>query len=314
MSGYDVVGDVHGQLAKLTGLLDVLGYVRTDGRWSHPQQRRLVFVGDVIDRGAHQRATLQLVRSVIDDGVARMVMGNHEWNAISYATPHRDEPERHLRSRTAHHVRQHEAFLADIDLDGDEHRSIVAWFRSLPLWLDLGGVRVVHACWSPDDIEVLTAHLVDGAVTDELLHLGNDRVSREYRAIEHVLKGPELPLEPALAYRDKDGAVRHHARYAWWSTGPMTLRERAQAMPGMTGADGSPHPGFDDRAVDPPVAAPEPNAGPIIVGHYWFTGTPTVLSDRVACVDYSAGKDGPLVAYRWSGEPTLTNDRFVSFA
>ena len=50
---------------------------------------------------------------------------------------------------------------------------------------------------------------------------------------------------------------------------------------------------------------------PVIVGHYWRTGTPTVISTKVACVDYSAAKGGPLVAYRWSGETELTSANLV---
>jgi len=44
---------------------------------------------------------------------------------------------------------------------------------------------------------------------------------------------------------------------------------------------------------------------PVFVGHYWLTGTPELLSNKVACVDYSVAKGGKLVAYRWDGEPTL---------
>ena len=51
---------------------------------------------------------------------------------------------------------------------------------------------------------------------------------------------------------------------------------------------------------------------PVIYGHYWETGTPTVSSPTTACVDYSAGKGGPLVAYRWSGESELADEHFVS--
>ena len=52
---------------------------------------------------------------------------------------------------------------------------------------------------------------------------------------------------------------------------------------------------------------------PVIVGHYWKSGTPAVLGPKAACVDYSAGKGGPLVAYQWSGETELTDEHFVSF-
>jgi hypothetical protein len=37
-----------------------------------------------------------------------------------------------------------------------------------------------------------------------------------------------------------------------------------------------------------------------------------LLHDQVACVDYSAGKGGPLVAYRFNGEPVLSASSFVS--
>ena len=47
-------------------------------------------------------------------------------------------------------------------------------------------------------------------------------------------------------------------------------------------------------------------------GHYWHTGTPEPTSEHTACVDYSAGNDGPLVAYRGSGEAVLVDENFVS--
>ena len=53
----DIVGDVHGELGALDALLDRLGYVR--GR--HPEGRRLVFVGDLIDRGPDSAGVLERV-------------------------------------------------------------------------------------------------------------------------------------------------------------------------------------------------------------------------------------------------------------
>lgn len=41
---------------------------------------------------------------------------------------------------------------------------------------------------------------------------------------------------------------------------------------------------------------------PVFFGHYWMQGAPVLQAEQMACVDYSAGKGGPLVAYRWSGE------------
>lgn len=53
------------------------------------------------------------------------------------------------------------------------------------------------------------------------------------------------------------------------------------------------------------------NGSPLFFGHYWLTGTPVLQSDHALCVDYSAGKGGPLVAYRFDGEAELTADHLV---
>jgi len=51
---------------------------------------------------------------------------------------------------------------------------------------------------------------------------------------------------------------------------------------------------------------------PVFFGHYWMRGAPDVQTPNAACVDYSAGKGGDLVAYRWSGERALDRLNFVS--
>ena len=49
---------------------------------------------------------------------------------------------------------------------------------------------------------------------------------------------------------------------------------------------------------------------PVFFGHYWLTGAPTLQSGRAACVDYSAGNGGPLVAYRFDAQPELSPEHF----
>ena len=83
---YDIIGDIHGRLDKLDALLRRLGYRERHGAWRHPD-RTAVFVGDLIDRGPHQVATVDRVRRMVDAGAALCVMGNHEFNAIAWTTP-----------------------------------------------------------------------------------------------------------------------------------------------------------------------------------------------------------------------------------
>ena len=86
-SGFDVIGDVHGHAAELTILLKRMGYQETNGVLRHPEGRRVVFLGDFIDRGPEIRRTLEIVRGMVEAGSALVVMGNHELNALHYTTP-----------------------------------------------------------------------------------------------------------------------------------------------------------------------------------------------------------------------------------
>lgn len=87
MTAYDIIGDVHGTAVKLEGLLRTLGYTEVDGAY-RLDGHQAVFVGDLIDRGDDQVRVLELVRAMVEAGTARVVMGNHEFNAIAWVTPH----------------------------------------------------------------------------------------------------------------------------------------------------------------------------------------------------------------------------------
>jgi protein phosphatase len=81
---FDVVGDVHGCRSELEALLGRLGYVVVrDGEGrpvdaSHPEGRRIVFVGDLVDRGPDSPGVLRLVMGMVGAGHALAVPGNHE--------------------------------------------------------------------------------------------------------------------------------------------------------------------------------------------------------------------------------------------
>ncbi len=75
----DIVGDVHGEWLALQNLLRHLGY---DGEGNHPQGRKLVFVGDLCDRGPESPAVLAWFKRAYEAGNALAVLGNHELNAI----------------------------------------------------------------------------------------------------------------------------------------------------------------------------------------------------------------------------------------
>lgn len=81
-----------------------------------------------------------------------------------YLRPHDDPTD----PDSAKNEKQHAEFLEQVT--GEERADYLAWFRTQPLWLDLGEIRVVHACWHAESISVLTDALGgDRIVLDEQL-------------------------------------------------------------------------------------------------------------------------------------------------
>jgi protein phosphatase len=86
---FDIIGDVHGCAGELEELLSKLGYEATASipggpslvsgvAYAHPEGRKAVFVGDLVDRGPRVLDTLRLVATMVDSGSALCVPGNHD--------------------------------------------------------------------------------------------------------------------------------------------------------------------------------------------------------------------------------------------
>jgi len=302
---YDIIGDIHGHSEKLINLLNKLGYRHRLGAWRHPD-RSAIFVGDFIDRGPGQLDTIGIVRSMVDAGTAQAVMGNHEFNAIAWHTPHPEFETGYLRRRGTKNRNQHKAFLAEVEHDPELHKEHIDWFLTLPLWLDLPGLRVIHACWHPGQMAAIEPVLQPGQpLNRELVVAASRRGSMEHRAVETLIKGIEIDLPPGHEFRDKGGHRRDNVRTRWWDATADTYRkaailalEQREALP--------------DTPIPKSAMLGYDGDKPVFFGHYWWTGIPGPLASDVACVDYSAGLGGPLVAYRWEGEAELEARGFVS--
>jgi len=304
---YDIIGDIHGHASRLEQLLERMGYERDADSWRHPD-RQAIFVGDFIDRGPEQIETYRLVRAMIDRGAALAVMGNHEFNAVAFKTPDPAQPGERLRPHTDKNRKQHSAFLDQVGEDSALHDEMIAWFKTLPLFLDLQGLRVVHACWHDDSFETLRPLLdhrqclVDEAWVDAACE-GTDA----YNAAETLLKGLEIPLPDGESFLDKERNERRHIRTRWWQRGGGTYRSVAM-MDETTRAT------LSDDPVPDHVLPGYTDDKPVFVGHYWLRGTPEPMSDRVACLDYTVTEPAPagkLTAYRWDAQFIMSSDRFV---
>ena len=316
-TGFDVVGDVHGYAEKLVGLLDKLGYELLDGAWQHPT-RQAIFVGDLIDRGPQQVRCVQIVRDMVAAGSAQIVLGNHEFNAIAWATPDPEVPGEYLRPHGgeygADNLKQHQLFLDQVGPGSPLHHELIAWFKTIPLWLDLGELRIIHACWNAECLRIVQRWVsASNSMTYPLIVEGTRQDSPEFIAVEVLLKGPEIPLPSPLHYLDKDGKRREKGRSQWWDVDATTLRRAVRIPRGAKMSDGQPFPELPDDEL-PATLQPYLDAVPVIFGHYWYEGKPAKVGPTAACVDYSAGNGGDLVAYQWnSGDKAISDEQFVAY-
>jgi hypothetical protein len=313
VQGFDIIGDIHGCAYLLEQLLDELGY-RVDpwsGVFKH-SSRKAIFVGDLIDRGPSQRQVLEIVKGMVDEDAAQIVMGNHEFNALAYGMQDPKSGE-YLRRHSAKNRLQHEAFLTQLTEAERDH--YLAWFRTFPLWLDLGKLRVVHACWHEPSIRLIEKRL-GGNRFKSLAELTkaatrSDSQRSLYRSVEVVLKGPELRLDryKAMPFKDKDGHERSEARIRWWKAGATTLCELAEIPSGSLTAHGQSYGELPEVTVSQRDRSFAYNGSvPVFYGHYWRRNEPLEHEDWTkftACVDFSAVKGGTMVAYRWNGESKI---------
>lgn len=299
----DIVGDVHGELGVLRQLMDRLGY---DSAGDHPERRRLVFLGDLCDRGPDSPGVIELVRTLRERERAQCILGNHELNVLRndmkegnawyFDEEHPGFEKERAHSRPAAKGHTYEHFL-----------------RSLPLVLERPDLRLVHASWDEaaaralrntggTAIELFERHerathdhleqsglaqeakvekeQYRAAITDEsatpplLTHLGRyDELKQIMNPVRVLTSGPErLTERPFFA----NGKWRMCDRVKWWD-------EYTDDVPVIVGhywriAD---HDGEPDEES---VSSGKPNLFAKYPAHAWIGA-----KQNVFCVDFSIG-------------------------
>lgn len=141
---FDIIGDTHGCYDELLELLAALGYVRTDeaGGWRHPQGRRVIFVGDLVDRGPGVLRVARLAMDLVAAEQGFCAPGNHD-NKLMRALDGRNV-------RIAHGLRETLDQIAALPTEEERaafSRDFRDFVRGLPpyLWLEDGHLVVAHA-------------------------------------------------------------------------------------------------------------------------------------------------------------------------
>ncbi|UVJ42647.1 metallophosphoesterase [Pseudomonas sp. LS1212] len=305
---YDLIGDVHGCAHTLEHLLDMLGYRRLGGVWRHPQ-RMALFLGDIIDRGPRIREALHIVHDMVEAGQARCIMGNHEFNALGWSTPAPPESgKQYVREHTPRHARLIEATLTQFAQHPGDWNDFLGWFYELPLFLDAGRFRLVHACWDASLIGQLRAHHPNGCFDEHFLQAAAIPGSFACTVFDRLLRGTDMRLPDGLTLTGGDGLTRAFFRTKFWEEDPQTYGDivfQPDALP--------------ERVASTPLSTSQKNAllrygvdePMLFVGHYWRSGKPAPIRPNLACLDYSAVLYGKLVAYRLDDETQIDPSKFV---
>ena len=288
----DVIGDVHGEIEALTSLLGHLGYA-ADGR--HADGRRVVFVGDLCDRGPDSPAVLDLVMGWVQAGRAQCVLGNHELNVLLGEPKH---------GNGWFFDRNHELangeFLHSKAATPERRAAWTSFLERLPLALVRDDLRVVHACWDEAALARLGPRLAGGAsyrsVYAELDKGARDllrasgisaRAAREVQAYRHMFKDRDaiVPMLPACAdeatllqnanpVKVVTSGLEGPSERPIWAGGRWRMTNRARWWNS-----------YRDRPA-------------VVMGHYWRRDARAEPAAVTGDWDYPLGDFGP---YEWMG-------------
>lgn len=301
---YDIIGDVHGHADQLRSLLNNMGYKQENNTFSHPA-RKAVFVGDFINRGPKIRETILLIRSMVENGSAYAILGNHELYAVLYYL--RDTEGKYYKKRIPKYQLQINQTLAEFEAYKEEFKNHLKWFRTLPMFLDFGKIRVVHAYWDNDNIAVLKEKIKGLRLKKSLLRevaLNGTEFSTRFW---ETCKGVDFQLPKDILIFDDKGHPHRSFRMKWWeSPAGKTFNEIS-----LEGRFNLPEYTIPREIVHP--KKPYPKADPIVFfGHYCLKQCCSVMADNLCCVDSCVTRTGKLVAYRWNGEKKLDRANFVT--
>jgi hypothetical protein len=298
---YDVVGDIHGHALELKSLLKLMGYKKFGNSYGHPE-RKVLFLGDYIDRGPEIPETLDIVRNMVESGNAIALMGNHEYNAVCVNTMH-PEKGSPLRQLTPKNLKQHEETLLQFATAMNDYDDYIQWFSQLPLYFENEFFRAVHATWHQDLVNRFN-HMNGGNrfSSQRMIVRSASGGEDEFEIVDVLLKGKEIDLPAGISFTDKDGNERKRVGVKWWMFSKSANLKELSLFPVNN---------LPDVQVKEAFPGYDPTDKPVFFGHYWMKGLPNLQAPNVCCLDYSVAKGGHLVAYRHDSGSKLNTRNIV---
>lgn len=301
---YDIIGDVHGHAELLKKLLQKLGYEKTAGVYAHPE-RKAIFVGDFINRGPQIRKTIGIIRKMVENDEALAILGNHEINAIIA----------HIKDKKGNPLvkppfKNFFAILKTINEFvnySEEWQSHLKWLRTLPLFLELDGFRVVHACWSDEAVQFINQNLPPGKIKKQVFRkIHKNPESELAQNIWILTKGLQFKMPRDLRIISNKGVSPRSFRIRWWE------EPQGKTFEGLSFESKFRLPEYTIPSEVLPKTLPYPDDAPIVFfGHYCRKKGDSIQKPNICCLDSCISSSKTLLAYRWSGEKVLNKENIV---
>ncbi|MCL1631023.1 bis(5'-nucleosyl)-tetraphosphatase PrpE [Sporolactobacillus sp. CPB3-1] len=145
---FDIIGDVHGCFNEFKQLTKKLGYQWSGELPVHPERRKIVFIGDITDRGPLSVSMIQIVVTLVEQHLALYVPGNH-CNKLYRFLIGRNVQMMHGLETTIHELEQ----LPDRERSHISEQFISLYQKSpLILYLDQQRLVVCHAGIKEQDL------------------------------------------------------------------------------------------------------------------------------------------------------------------
>jgi protein phosphatase len=211
---FDIIGDVHGCYGELVALLARLEYTvpsrdaatvdpgvaDTAATGCHPDGRRAIFLGDLVDRGPNTPGVLRLAMGMVEAGAALCVPGNHDMKLLRALSGRKVELAHGLAETMAQMSAEPPEFVARVRafLDGLVSHCV----------LDDGRLVVAHAGMGREmqgrASERVRAFALYGETTGEIDALGlpvRANWAEDYRGAAIVVYGHTPVPEPRWLHR-----------------------------------------------------------------------------------------------------------------
>jgi hypothetical protein len=303
LSMYDIIGDIHGHYDLLVKTLKSIGYTEHNNSYTHPE-RKIIFTGDIINRGDKIRSTVTLIKNMVENGDAYCILGNHELNAILYATL--DKHGKSIRKRLLRYKMPLLKTLEEYKNYPSEFKEVIKWFRTLPLFIDMEDFRVIHGGWNDQHIKTINKYL-NGENRLRKSFLKTYLINKELNtAVNELIKGKEIHLPKDLLLKDNKGILRRHFRIKWWENADdKTFKDIAFGnrfeLPEYT----------IPKEIVPDITPYPTYAPPVFLGHYCLNKKALIFQNNICCIDTCVVRTQKLTVYRWQGEKKLTSKNLV---